>query len=31
VPANAFRSNYAGAVGSTALNAYVSTLTYTIA
>lgn len=31
VPANAYRSNYAGAVGSTALNPYVSTLTYTIA
>jgi hypothetical protein len=31
VPANAFRSNYAGAVGSTALNPYVSTLTFTIA
>jgi hypothetical protein len=31
VPANAFRSNYSGAVGSTALNPYVSTLTYTIA
>lgn len=31
VPANAFRSNYAGAVGSTALNPYISTVTYTIA
>lgn len=30
VPANAFRSNYFGAVGSTALLPYVSTLTYTI-
>jgi hypothetical protein len=31
VPANAYRSNYSGAVGSTALNPYASTLTYTIA
>lgn len=31
VPANAFRSNYSGAVGSTALNPYISTVTYTIA
>jgi hypothetical protein len=31
VPANAYRSNYFGAVGSTALNAYSSTVTYTIA
>lgn len=31
VPANAFRSNYSGAVGSTSLNPYISTLTYTIA
>lgn len=30
IPANAFRSNYAGAVGASALNAYTSTLTYTI-
>lgn len=31
IPANAYRSNYAGAVGSTALNPYASTVTYTIA
>jgi hypothetical protein len=31
IPANVFRSNYAGAVGSTALNPYSSTITYTIA
>lgn len=31
IPANAFRSNYSGAVGSTALNPYTSTITYTIA
>lgn len=31
VPANAYRSNYSAAVGSTALNPYTSTLTYTIA
>lgn len=31
VPANAYRSNYSGAVGSTSLNAYSSTVTYTIA
>ena len=30
VPANAYRSNYSGTVGSTTLNPYVSTLTYTI-
>jgi hypothetical protein len=30
VPANTYRSNYFGAVGSTALLPYVSTLTYTI-
>lgn len=30
VPANAYRSNYSGAVGSSALNPYTSTLTYTI-
>lgn len=30
IPANAYRSNYSGAVGSTALNPYTSTLTYTI-
>lgn len=31
IPANAYRSNYEGAVGSTALNPYTSTITYTIA
>lgn len=31
IPANSFRSNYAGTVGSSALNPYVTTLTYTIA
>jgi hypothetical protein len=31
VPANSYRSNYVGAVGSAALNPYVSTLTYTFA
>lgn len=31
IPANVFRSNYAGAVGSTALNPYATTVTYTIA
>ncbi|MEW1808869.1 WxL domain-containing protein [Pseudarthrobacter sp. NPDC080039] len=31
IPANAYRSNYSGAVGSTALNPYTSTITYTIA
>jgi hypothetical protein len=31
VPANAYRSNFVGAVGSTAVIPYVSTLTYTIA
>ncbi len=30
IPANAFRSNYAGAVGSTALNPYSVTITYTM-
>lgn len=30
IPANAYRSNYSGAVGSTSLNPYTSTLTYTI-
>lgn len=30
IPANAYRSNYSGAVGSTALNAYVSTVTLSI-
>lgn len=30
VPANAYRSNYSGAVGSTALNPYISTVTFTI-
>ena len=30
VPANAYRSNYSGAVGSSPLNPYTSTLTYTI-
>lgn len=30
VPANAYRSNYSGAVGSSALNPYVSTVTFTI-
>ena len=30
VPANTYRSNYFGAVGSTALLPYISTLTYTI-
>jgi WxL domain surface cell wall-binding len=30
VPANAYRSNYSGAVGGSPLNPYVSTLTYTI-
>jgi hypothetical protein len=30
VPANAYRSNYSGTVGSSALNPYTSTLTYTI-
>lgn len=31
VPANAFRSNYAGAVDASALNPYTATLTFTIA
>lgn len=31
IPANAYRSNYAGVVGSSALNPYTSTITYTIA
>ena len=31
VPANAYRSNYSGTVGSSTLNPYTSTLTYTIA
>lgn len=31
IPANAYRSNYYGAVGSTALNPYISTITFTIA
>jgi hypothetical protein len=30
IPANAFRSNYSGVVGSTPLNAYTSTLTLSI-
>jgi WxL domain surface cell wall-binding len=30
IPANAYRSNYTGAVGSSDLNPYTSTLTYTI-
>lgn len=30
VPANAYRSNYSGTVGSSTLNPYTSTLTYTI-
>lgn len=30
IPANAYRSNYSGAVGTTALNPYASTLTYTV-
>jgi hypothetical protein len=30
IPANAFRSNYSGAVGSTSLNAYTSTITLSI-
>ena len=30
VPANAYRSNYSGAIGSSDLNPYTSTLTYTI-
>jgi WxL domain surface cell wall-binding len=30
VPANAYRSNYSGAVGSSSLNPYVSTVTFTI-
>ena len=30
IPANAYRSNYSGTVGSSSLNAYTSTLTYTI-
>ena len=30
VPANAFRSNFSAAVGSTAVNPYVSTVTFTI-
>lgn len=30
IPANAYRSNYAGTVGSSAVNPYTSTLTYTI-
>lgn len=30
IPANAYRSNYSGTVGSSALNPYTSTLTYTI-
>lgn len=31
IPANAYRSNYSGAVNSTPLNPYTSTITYTIA
>ena len=31
VPANTYRSNYSAAVGSTAINPYVSTITFTIA
>ncbi|MDJ0349787.1 WxL domain-containing protein [Cryobacterium sp. PH29-G1] len=31
VPANAYRSNYSAAVGTTAVNPYVSTITFTIA
>lgn len=31
VPANSYRSNYSGAVGSTAVIPYVSTITFTIA
>ena len=31
VPANTYRSNYSAAVGSTAVNPYVSTITFTIA
>lgn len=31
VPANTFRSNFSGAVGATAVNPYVSTITFTIA
>jgi hypothetical protein len=30
IPANAYRSNYSGTVGSSPLNPYTSTLTYTI-
>lgn len=30
VPANVFRSNYAGAIGASAFNPYTTTLTYTI-
>lgn len=30
IPANAYRSNYSGTVGSSALNPYSSTVTYTI-
>jgi hypothetical protein len=31
LPANVYRSNYVGVVGSTALNPYATTVTYTIA
>lgn len=31
VPANSFRSNFSAAVGTTAINPYVSVLTYTVA
>jgi hypothetical protein len=31
IPANAYRSNYSGTVGSSALNPYSSTITVTIA
>ena len=31
VPANTYRSNYSAAIGSTAVNPYVSTITFTIA
>lgn len=31
IPANAYRSNYAGTVGSSSLNPYVSTITVTVA
>ena len=31
IPANAYRSNYAAAIGSTLLNPYISTITFTIA